>query len=162
MFPPRRLRQLASALAVSALLATATVQAGPAHAADPASARALPLGSAAEESAATPKADLIVLFQKAETKFYGTEMRYTVANGGSATAQNVVVTKMVKVKQNGAPNAVATPVYEQLGPLNPGQWREILVVCGAALGDRCEGSSVSAKTNSPELTLTNDSASKTF
>jgi hypothetical protein len=158
--------------AAAIVLSAATVIATLVHPAEVASAsplhpavQSLPLttGAFGEDTQNTNKTDLVVLFQKVEKIFNGYEWTYTVANATSNTAHHVVVTKGFKIVQTGTPKALAAPMTENLGSVAPYEVRWITIVCGNSTPEKqCVGTSLSAKTSTPEVISTNNSASHSF
>jgi hypothetical protein len=142
MFAQVRVRQAVASFALTAMLATAALQAPPAH-------------------AEIQKTDLVVLYQGYTQEVTGGVMRYTVANPTSVTAKEVTVTKTLKI--SGSPNTFAAPPeVQKLGSLGPLEVREIKIWCSTTLGAKCQGSSITAKTSTPEIITTNNSAGVTF
>ena len=118
------------------------------------------LGESTREST---KADLVVLFQKVEQSVNGYVWTYTVANAMPNPAQNVVVTKSFKIVQSGPPNGLAAPGTQNLGTLSGYEVREIKISCGNNTPQKqCVGTGLSAKTSTPEVIQTNNSASHSF
>lgn len=116
-----------------------------------------------EGAHATAKADLVVLFQKVEKSFNSYVWTYTVANAMPNQAQNVVVTKTFKIVQSGPPNSLAAPMTQNLGTLGAYEVREVKISCGNSTPQhQCVGTGLSAKTSTPEVIMTNNSASHSF
>ncbi len=162
------LKRRAAALVLSLATVSASVLLPPA----PALAAALPLDLQGVPSAVTTlgedtqqaaKTDLVVLFQKVEKNPVGYTWTYTVANGTPNAAQNVVVTKSFKIIQSGPPTSLATPTTVNIGFLEGYGVREIKVSCGNSTPQyQCVGTAISAKTSTPEVIATNNSASHSF
>lgn len=162
------LKRHAAALALSLTTASASVllPVAPASAASlTLDQRGLPstVATLGEETQQTAKADLVVLFQKVEKNPVGYTWTYTVANGMPNAAQNVVVTKSFKIVQSGPPTSMATPTTVNIGFLEGYGVREIKVSCGNSTPQyQCVGTAISAKTSTPEVIATNNSASHSF
>lgn len=166
MFSPLKRKLATVAFSVAAVAASTLLTGLPVNAATLTPAHGSRSGAVVapgDGALASNKTDLVVLFQKVETGFNGAVWTYTVANATPNIAHDVYVAKSYKIKQTGVPGMLATPVGENLGNLGPYEVREIKMSCGNTTPQKqCVGTAISAKTSTPEIISTNNSASHSF